>query len=181
LLENLLEWASLQTGRINLTPEKLDLGNMISKTVSVHQLMLSEKKIELNQYINTLDYGYADKDTLNVVLRNLISNAIKFTPKGGRIDVSVNRQSGDSGQGELIVKVKDTGIGIAGSDLENIFNLNKKKRTAGTEKETGTGLGLVLCKEFVEKNGGRLFVESKPGEGSTFGFTVPAAVRTDMV
>lgn len=171
LLENLLEWASSQTGALHLTPEKLDIGHLIAETIRANKTFEDNKNITSESKVITSRLAFADEDTLKTVLRNLHSNAVKFTPRGGKIKFSVD----DYGDKELIVSVSDNGVGIRKDDIKNLFNVQKKHRTEGTEKETGTGLGLILCKEFVEKNDGKLMVESEPGKGSTFSFTLPAA------
>jgi len=173
LLENLLQWASSQTGRISLNPEKLDLGLLITNIIEGNNLVYSKKRIETQIGIKSAKFAFADEETINTVLRNLFSNAIKFTPNDGKIEFFVDDHHSESGKNEIIVRVKDSGVGIKKEDIINLFDLKKKIRTAGTEKEIGTGLGLILCKEFVEKNGGQLFVESEPGKGSVFSFTLP--------
>ena len=171
LLENLLEWASSQTGAIQLNRDKLDVGHLISETIGANKSFEENKRITSEIQVQTARLALADEDTLKTVLRNLHSNAVKFTPRGGKIRFTVD----DLDENRIIVRVTDTGVGIRREDIGNLFNLRKKHRTEGTEKENGTGLGLILCKEFVEKNGGALSVESEPGKGSTFSFTLPAA------
>jgi len=173
LLENLLQWASSQTGRISLIPEKLDLGRQITNIIKGNELVYSKKRIVTQMLVKSTNFAFADKETINTVLRNLFSNAIKFTSKDGKIEFFVDDHHSESGKNEIIVRVKDSGVGIKKEDIVNLFDLKNKIRTAGTEEETGTGLGLILCKEFVEKNGGQLFVESEPGKGSVFSFTLP--------
>jgi signal transduction histidine kinase len=121
----------------------------------------------------------AHRNSINTVIRNLISNAIKFTPEGGAIKLDITRR-----QGEVIVSVADTGVGMDKEVIEKIFRIDTKHTTRGTANETGTGLGLVLCKEFMEKNGGRIWVNSEPRRGSVFYFALPALVdekRLDVV
>ena len=114
---------------------------------------------------------YADRDMLRTVIRNLIQNSIKFTKPEGRITISAKRS------GKLVeISVKDNGIGMDENTLKNIFNITDKQTTPGTANERGTGLGLILCKDFVEKNGGTISVESALGKGSNFVFTLPASV-----
>ena len=112
----------------------------------------------------------ADAQMIHVVIHNLLSNAAKFTPHGGRIVVSATRT-----ENQVEVTVSDTGVGIAEKELGHVFKMDSKTSTPGTDKESGTGLGLILCREFVEKNGGRIWVESEAGAGSRFSFTVPAS------
>ncbi len=175
LLENLLEWASSQTGAIQLVPEKMDLAMLINETISANKSLQQKKRIATDIDIKTTKRALADEDTLKTVLRNLHSNALKFTPKGGKISFQVEDFRNDDGTDQILVKVVDNGVGIRKQDIANLFDLQRKHRTEGTDKETGTGLGLILCKEFVEKNGGELRVESEPGKGSTFSFTLPVA------
>jgi signal transduction histidine kinase len=111
---------------------------------------------------------YADIDMLKIVLRNLISNAIKFTEYGGTIKISAKQS-----ESEILITVRDNGIGINPDDLEKLFHISKMKSSMGTAMETGTGLGLLLCKEFVEKHHGKIWVESEFGNGSEFKFTMP--------
>ena len=116
--------------------------------------------------------AFADKNMINTVIRNLITNAIKFTEKG-IIDIDTEQNST-----HIIVKIKDSGVGIRQDKLKELFNIASSKSTAGTRGETGTGLGLILCKEFILKNNGSIDVESEEGKGSTFSFTLPRA-KTD--
>ena len=111
---------------------------------------------------------FADKDMIGTILRNLISNAIKFTNQGGTIVVSAKQK-----QGELMVTVSDNGVGIEADVLGNLFRIEESYSTSGTQNEQGTGLGLILCKEFIEKHGGKIWVESEVGKGSKFCFTIP--------
>jgi len=173
LLENLLEWSFAQTGALQINAKNIDLGLLIYDTISLSKSMQENKRIKITQDIQTQRLAFADEDTIRVVLRNLLSNALKFTPKGGRIDFLVEEQKVDGSCDNIVIRVKDFGVGIKHDDIANLFSLKNKFKATGTEKETGTGLGLILCKEFVEKNGGKLFVESEPGKGSTFSFTLP--------
>lgn len=172
LLENLLEWSSSQTGRLKLNPEKLELKEIIDQIIKTNTSVLQTKQITVDTFFNTQNTAFADKDTINTVVRNLLSNAIKFTPKGGKIEISI---FDNEDKNEIILSVKDTGVGISAGNMEKLFKLQQIYRSEGTEKESGTGLGLILCKEFVEKNGGHLFAESTPGKGSIFSFSLPMA------
>jgi len=174
LLENLLEWSASQTGRLHLAKKPIDLTAMTEKILKTNQPAINKKQLEIVLGADNNKTPYADKETISTVLRNLISNAIKFTPKGGKISIKISDYFAGN-QPEILVEVADNGVGIQPEHMKDLFVLNKKYRSQGTDKETGTGLGLLLCKEFVEKNGGVLKVESKPGTGSTFSFTLPVS------
>lgn len=172
LLENLLEWSASQTGRLHLAKNELDLTTITQKILKTSQQAINKKQLKVDLRANHKKTAFADKETISTVLRNLISNAIKFTPKGGKISVTISDHFAGT-QPEILVEVTDSGVGINQEQMKELFVLNKKHRSQGTDKETGTGLGLLLCKEFVEKNQGVLKVESTPGSGSTFSFTLP--------
>lgn len=167
LLENLLQWARSQTGEIKFNPEVFLISDVIDNNIIIVNDLLKEKKLELIT-INTKSLSvYADKNMISTVLRNLITNAIKFTRKG---NITIECYCENT---HILVKVKDTGVGIPPEKLNDIFNVAGSKSTYGTNGESGTGLGLILCKEFVLKNKGTIGVESEVGKGSTFYFTLP--------
>lgn len=168
LLMNLMEWSRSQTGRMDYKPENLNIENFIHETVSLYDNIAGEKSITINRFLPHDVIVFADKAMINTVLRNLIANAIKFTKPGGEINISAVKQ-----HNEVIVSVSDTGVGMSQDKLGKIFQLDQSCSTLGTNKEKGTGLGLILCKEFVEKHGGKIWVESKEDIGSTFYFTLP--------
>lgn len=168
LLENLLQWSRLQTGRINYLPRRVDMGWVIGESFNLLGGNAAQKSIELRNEIGDECIVYADLSMVSSIAQNLISNAIKFTPRDGYITVSCT-QSGDYYQ----ISVADTGIGIHEEDFPKIFKLDCSYSTLGTENEGGTGLGLVICKEMVEKNCGELSVESTPGKGTVFTFSLP--------
>lgn len=170
LLENLLAWARAQEGKIPFNPEVFDVNNTIQENVVLFTNQAHHKSIGLINLSNKKQPVYADVDQVRTVLRNLISNAIKFTPIGGKI-VIISRLKIDKVQ----ICIKDTGIGMPDEIRENLFKPDEKIGREGTSKEKGTGLGLILCKEFIEMNNGRIWVNSKNEEGSTFCFTLPAA------
>ena len=170
LLENLLTWARSQSGRIDFIPKDIYLKEVVSETVSALFAPASKKEIKISETVSDKDMISADKNMVSTVIRNLISNAIKFTPKKGTIQISTKKQA-DSNLIEI--SVKDSGIGIPKDKINELFRVDKNSSTAGTEGEQGTGLGLILCKEFVEKHGGKIWVESEIGEGSEFKFTLP--------
>jgi len=168
LLENLLEWSRSQTGNIEFTPERFDLASLLEENKELLKAQAQHKKIALiNENTDKLTI-HAHKNSINTVVRNLISNAIKFTPEEGKITLDL-AQNGK----EVIVSVKDTGVGMSQDVIDKLFRIDSKHSTKGTANEKGTGLGLILCKEFVEKNGGRIWVKSKEGEGSVFYFSLP--------
>ena len=173
LLENLLTWSRSQLGRIKYSPEKLFLKIRLFETMLYVQEQASKKNIIILDDVLEDVLIYADKNMLAVVLRNLISNAIKFTGNGGSILISSKEQKNSN---FIEISVKDTGVGIPKESIDELFQIDKNISTIGTENETGTGLGLILCKEFVEIHGGKIWVESTEGEGSTFIFTIPKQI-----
>ena len=169
LLQNLFEWANMQKGSINFQPAELSLSELISANVELVNQRSRQKGTQvINKAANPV-YVYADKNMVNSVLSNLLWNAVKFTNKNGTI--AVNAKKNDN---KLIeISVKDTGVGISKCVIDNLFKVGGNTGSKGTDGELSTGLGLLLCKEFVEKNGGKIWVESEEGVGSTFYFTLP--------
>ncbi|GHN01185.1 hypothetical protein WSM22_26740 [Cytophagales bacterium WSM2-2] len=169
LLENLLEWSRSQTGNIDFKPEEFDLADVLKENEGLLKGQAQNKKITIENE-NTLQLPVKlHRHSINTVVRNLLSNAIKFTPEGGRITL---RATADGNR--YTVSVTDTGVGMSEAAMQKLFKLGTKHSTLGTAKEAGTGLGLILCKDFIEKNGGTIGVESKEGAGSKFYFTVPS-------
>jgi len=168
LLLNLIEWAQSQTGRIIFAPEVFNLGELIDEIVSMHESAAFQKKIQVNKNVPPETYGYADKAMLSTILRNLISNAFKFSYPGGELSVSVIKSTNG-----LVVDVSDTGIGIPNEIIGKLFQVDQNITTPGTQNEQGTGLGLILCNEFIEQHGGKMGVESELGKGSKFYFNIP--------
>ncbi len=175
LLENLLLWANSQTGQINYNPEEFNLGSTISETIALVEIQAARKNIRIGYSGAENDIVTADIQMVQTILRNLMSNAIKFTPTGGEVTVSVKKTDNC-----YEISVKDTGVGIGLNDLSKLFKIESKHSTRGTSNEKGTGLGLILCKEFVEKHGGKIWVESEEWNlsagktgGSKFSFTLP--------
>lgn len=175
LLENLLEWSASQTGRLAIDKAPLELKALVEDVIAANSSTLRKKRIDTQVHLHTNSLAFADENMLRTVLRNLLSNAIKFTPSGGNIDVYMENFSQDQDPPMIITRIKDSGVGIRKEDLDKLFDLYHNFRTQGTDKEPGTGLGLILCRDFIEKNNGNLMVESKPGQGSTFSFTLPLA------
>lgn len=173
LLENLLEWSRTQTGKIAYNPEYVDLKFIVNNIIDIFNNSSNSKGIKLINKIQDNEYVYADVPMLLTVFRNLISNSIKFTNSGGSIFIEVHSFSNKMKE----ISIKDTGIGIEDKNIENLFKIDKQVQTPGTEGETGTGLGLILCKEFVERNGGSISVESKINEGTSFKFTLPVEIN----
>jgi len=169
LLMNLLEWSRTQIGRIQFKPENFDLVDLIVENKMLFDVIAGQKAITINNVSPHEITVFADRPMISTVLRNLISNAIKFTRKGGKINISSEKRAND-----ILVSVSDNGIGIAHGRLEKLFCIDKNDSTSGTNNEKGTGLGLILCKEFVENHGGKIWIESEEGKGSTFSFTLPS-------
>ncbi len=169
LLENLLNWSRAQTGRLKYNPALINLAQITQDTVAFVEGSAQKKKITLQQEIDSAISAEADENMLKTVLRNLVTNAIKFTPEGGKITISSSRKDD-----HIEVSVRDTGVGIPQDRLNKLFSIDTNVSTPGTADETGTGLGLVLCKEFIKKHGGEIRVESEPGKGSSFIFSLPA-------
>ena len=168
LLENLLNWALIQKDGIVYKKEKRELKKAFDNVLPTIKKIAKSKEIELNIKLEYKTVAYFDKNTIETVIRNLITNAIKFTKRGGKIELGFEEK-------EEFVKlfVKDNGIGMNKDKIENLFKLSANDSEYGTDGEKGTGLGLLLCKEFVEGNGGKLFVKSIEGEGSLFYFELP--------
>lgn len=171
LLENLLIWSRSQLKRIVLTPTLVDLNLLIQNNFKLLILQANRKEIKLISLIQEKINIYVDEEMISVVIRNLLSNAIKFTDTGGTVTISVENYKSDAS--EIRVLVKDTGVGLTPEQIQNIFQESKHESTSGTNSEKGTGLGLILCKEFIEGHSGRIWVESEIGKGSTFQFTLP--------
>jgi signal transduction histidine kinase len=169
LLENLLEWTRSSSGNISCKPVQNDLNLIIQNTIQLQQRNAAEKHIALNNRVPKNTFVFADENMLHTIVRNLTSNAIKFTNPGGSINFSATN-------GNAVVKctVEDTGTGIAPEDIDKLFDTDSEVRKNGTANESGSGLGLVLVKEFVEKNNGKLSVESQLEVGSAFSFELPA-------
>jgi signal transduction histidine kinase len=170
LTENLLDWSRSQTGRIKHEPQEIDLYELAFNNVYLFKKAAEEKNITIKSEIEYETNVYADFNMVNTVFRNLISNAVKFTEEGGEIKTTA-QDKGDLWE----LCVSDTGMGIKEENLEKLFKIDESHSTRGTRNEEGTGLGLILCKEFVEKNGGEIRVESKVGEWTKFIFTLPKA------
>jgi len=170
LIENLLEWSRVQSGRKEFVPKKLSLYEEALTAVISQKIQAINKNITLKNMVDENIYIRADENMIQTVLRNLISNGIKFTPTGGTVVVKAEAK-----KNYVEMCIEDTGVGINEEDIPKMFRIETHFVMQGTEKEPGTGLGLILCKEFVQKHGGNLWVESVPGIGSRFYFTIPKA------
>ncbi len=168
LLENLLQWSRSQTGKIIFDPDQIDIKMIADSTLSLLKIHSDNKKIRLINNIEKSLYAFGVANMISTVIRNLVSNAIKFTDENGEIRLKAKPE------GDFVrVSIIDDGVGMKAGDMDKLFRIDVNHSTIGTGDEKGTGLGLILCKEFVEKNGGKIWVESKRGVGSTFSFTVP--------
>lgn len=169
LLENLLTWAQAQKGLLPFVPEKFDLMELMRDNVSLFEPSATTKRINLIVPLSEHVVVYGDRNMINTVIRNLISNAIKFTYPDGDVTISLNKSSDHL----VTVSIADTGCGMTEETIRNLFILDQRTTTKGTANETGTGLGLILSKDFITKNNGKIWVESSPESGSTFSFTLP--------
>jgi CheY-like chemotaxis protein len=175
LLGNLLEWAQMAQGLTDFKPQKLELTRVITECIAVLEESAKGKAIQLSVQIVDEPIVFADKNMLQSVIRNLISNAIKFTPTGGEISISTE----SSANNMTVIFVRDTGIGMTDEMLNNLFRIDANTKRPGTNGEKSTGLGLLLCKEFVGKLGGKITVESEPNKGTVFSFNIPAMERDE--
>lgn len=176
LLENLLEWTRLQRKNINYVPFKLELNQMVQQNMTILKANAHHKNIKLQNKIPAPLHVHADEYMLNTIIRNLIANAIKFTPINGKITALASPHPLNN---ELIeIAIVDTGIGISADNIKKLFSIETHYTTYGTNQEKGTGLGLMMCKEMVEINGGQIWIESKVGTGTTVKFTLPLEDKT---
>lgn len=171
LLENLLQWGRLQIGHAEYHPRQLRLDHLAQRTIELLQPNALSKEITLQNHLDQPLSLFADQHMLDFVLRNLIANAIKFTAAGGYIDIIAQPHQHDF----VLVSVSDTGVGMSADAVDSLFRLDVHHTTLGTANETGTGLGLILCREMVRRNGGSIWIESAEGKGTTVYFTVPVS------
>ncbi|MCX6303605.1 MAG: hybrid sensor histidine kinase/response regulator [Bacteroidetes bacterium] len=170
LLGNLLDWARSQTNSIRFNPESVNISEIINSTLTILSGEANKKNILVSNSVADGSVVLADSNMVSAVLRNLISNAIKFTRPGGMVTIS-----SEVSDGIAEFMIEDNGVGIQKRDLDLLFRIDTKVYTKGTAEESGTGLGLILCKEFIEKNAGTIRVESEHGTGSRFIFTLPVS------
>lgn len=168
LLENLLEWSRSQRGIIEYNPQSINIYEFINTNIKQLSQLAENKNIEIDLIKGSYTFVIADPYLLTTIIRNLLSNAIKFTMKSGKIEIGTFKDEDYWG-----IYVSDNGIGMTQEVIEKLFRIDSHLTTMGTAKEQGTGLGLLLCKEFVDIHGGQIWVESKPSFGSTFKFTIP--------
>ncbi|MCK9211234.1 MAG: HAMP domain-containing histidine kinase [Ignavibacteriaceae bacterium] len=172
LIENLLEWAQMQRGSISFTPKELNLSTFALQNIEIINQRAVQKGITISNEIPESLKVNADEKMVNTVLRNLLSNAVKFTKRDGKIIIRSKKT-----EDEMVeVSVQDTGVGMSEKDVKRLFKIEEKVSKKGTEGELSTGLGLLLCKEFVEKHGGKIWAESQQNVGSTFYFTLPIII-----
>lgn len=173
LIENLLTWAQMQRGSLSFNPQKLELNSILNNSIEAIHLNAVQKEITIKNEMEESIFVFADEKMIETVLRNLLSNAIKFTNRNGQIVIKSKKQ--DS---ELVnISVCDNGVGIPELKINKLFKIEEKIGSKGTEGELSTGLGLLLCKEFVEKNGGKIWVESELEKGSIFTFSLSTATK----
>lgn len=168
LLENLLTWSRTQRKKISHNPEIINLSFIAKNNLDLFKSTAKSKNIELIQPKQEEVKVYSDSNLINTILRNLINNALKYTEAGGRVSVTIK-----SKPKKTIVAVEDTGIGMEKEMVDNLFKINKGVSRPGTNNEQGTGLGLIVCKEFIDILGGKIWIESELGKGSTFSFSIP--------
>jgi len=168
LLEDILLWIRANSGKIPFEPQKLNFATICNEVIENLKLTANTKDITIKQFATDEIYIFADINMLNTVLRNIVSNSIKFTNKGGRIDIYAEKNHLNG-----IITISDNGVGIEPDKINKLFDISQINSRNGTENEKGTGLGLLLCKEFVEKHSGKIWVESELGKGSDFKFTMP--------
>lgn len=171
LLVNLLEWAQVQKGEINFNPRTFSLFQAYIQSMNPIRQRAVQKEITIVNEISGNQEIYADENMLSSILRNLLSNAVKFSNRGGKVIVKAIELA----NGMIEISVSDNGIGIPENIIDKLFKLGEKVNSPGTDNEPSTGLGLILCKEFVEKHKGNIWAQSEAGKGSTFYFTIPSA------
>lgn len=170
LLDNLLVWGRSQTGKLKATPVRVKLKDLIDESLELINIGLKEKHLKVEVYVNEQHYVEADRDQLYIVIRNLVSNAMKFTPEKGSIYISSKKYNG-----EVIISIRDTGIGIPDGILNKLLDTKSHVSTNGTRGEKGSGLGLKICQEIVQTNNGWMRIESSSGEGTTISFGIKAS------
>ncbi|MGM0566308.1 MAG: ATP-binding protein [Bacteroidota bacterium] len=168
LLDNLLAWSRTQRDKVEIYPEKHDLSEVVKETIHLLYSSAEAKNIRINNLTSRSYEGYFDKNMVLTITRNLVSNAIKFTQEGGLIEINITED-----KKQLRFMVKDNGIGMSDKELQSLFDLGNQMRRKGTKNEAGTGLGMILCKDFAERNNGRLLVESEFNKGSIFTLVLP--------
>ena len=177
LLENLLKWSQMQQGSISFKPEVLSLISVVDECIAISSEPAKNKNIQLLSDIRDDIKVFADNNALQTIIRNLVSNAMKFTPADRRISISAKTGADHN----VEISISDTGIGMSAELVDNLFRLDVQTSRKGINGEPSSGLGLMLCKEFIEKNGGKIWVESEVGKGSVFYFSVPSQNRSYLI
>ncbi|WP_207690445.1 hybrid sensor histidine kinase/response regulator [Desulfonema limicola] len=175
LLENLLKWSRLQKDCIKYEPQRISINELVSRVVNNFKANAHMKTITLSYSVPPDTWAVADINMTDIIMRNLVSNAVKFTEKGGRVSIYA-KNTGDY----IEISVCDTGTGICEQDFHKIMRIDVKYKKEGTEGEQGTGMGLLLCKDFIEKNQGTIKIKSKPGIGSEFTIRLPAQSQVNQ-
>ncbi len=173
LLINLLDWSRAQTGRTEFNPEFFEIVGLIRETLPILKDSAVQKNITIKEDLPHSLPVFADKPMISTILRNLISNAIKYSNHGGEIIITAKKKNN-----ETLVSVSDNGVGIAADKIDKLFNIDQAESTPGTDNEKGTGLGLILCKEFIDKHDGKIWAASEDGKGSTMFFTIPLKIAS---
>lgn len=169
LLENLLQWSRSQTGRINFSPVKSDLHKLINENVEAIRVAAEKKDVKLISNVNLKSYAEIDVNMINTAIRNMLTNAIKFSRSGGKVSINVSKD-----KDKWNIEVEDTGVGIPKSNLKKLFKLDEQVSTPGTNDEKGTGLGLLLCYEFIKAHHGDIVIDSKENVGTKVKINIPA-------
>jgi signal transduction histidine kinase len=176
LLDDLLTWSRLQReGGMKYNPEPITLRELVEEILQLQQASAAQKAILLKNSIAENLQVQADRYMLETVLRNLTGNAVKFTARRGKVTVTASVGSSKESVGLVTIAVKDTGVGISPVNMEKMFRLDAHYTTVGTDGEQGSGLGLIIVKEMVERNGGTIWVESEVGKGTVMSFSIPQA------
>jgi len=173
LLESLLSWTYAQSDTIEFDAQRHDISLLTKEIIDVLNFSAEQKSIQIKNKLPSSIYVTADKNMLSTIIRNLIFNAIKFTPRKGEIEIKLSDFSNENHKSFLAYSVKDNGVGMSKEKQSHLFDIGEVSSTNGTDNEPGSGLGLILCKDFTDKHGGELWVESEPNNGSKFIFTLP--------
>ena len=168
-----MEWSQIQKGSVSFLPTKTQLRSLFDESITLLRESAKTKEIEIVLNIAEGLEIIADMNMLQIIIRNLVSNAIKFTPKGGKVNISAKLNKDNS----VEISVKDNGIGMSQQLINDLFRIDIQTVRKGTEGELSTGLGLLLCKEFVEKHDGKIWIESIVGSGTTFNFSLPMSLE----
>jgi two-component system sensor histidine kinase/response regulator len=169
LTKNLLDWARTQTNRIEFHPEGVNLKTIIENNIDLVSASIEHKQIDIQwENKSNQEMFLLDRNMIDTIVRNLISNAIKFTPHNGKINITIQKEDQN-----LFITIQDTGVGISLENQEKLFSIGEKYSTPGTSREPGTGLGLILCHEFIKQHQGEINVQSEPNKGSTFTVRIP--------